>query len=40
MNCYNILQKTIRIEKLIKRKGEKRYVKLEGYENSFNSLID
>ena len=40
MNCYNILQKRIRIEKLIKRKGEKWYVKLEGYENSFNSLID
>ena len=28
------------VEKLIKRNGEKRYVKWKGYDNSFNSLID
>ena len=38
------LQKTIqeefRIEKVIKRKGDKMYVKSKGYDNSFNSWID
>ena len=38
------LQKTnlkeFRIEKVIKRKGDKLYVKWEGYNNSFNSWID
>ena len=38
------LQKTnlqkLRIEKVIKRKGEKLYVKWKGYNNSFNSWID
>ena len=33
-------QKEFRIEKVIKRKGEKLYVKQEGYVNSFNSQID
>ena len=33
-------QKEIRIEKVIKRKGEKLYVKWKGYHNSFNSWID
>ena len=32
-----IIQKELRIEKLIKRKGNKLYVKWEGYNNSFNS---
>ena len=40
----NELQKTdqqeCRIEKIIKRKGNKLYVKWEGYDNSFNSWID
>ena len=40
----NELQKTnqqeFRIEKVIKRKGDKLYVKWEGYDNSFNSWID
>ena len=38
------LQKTsrekFRIEKLIKRKGDKPHVKWKGYDNSFNSWID
>ena len=38
------LQKTIqeefRIEKVIKRKGDKLYVNWKGYDNSFNSWID
>ena len=38
------LQKTnykkFRIEKVIKRKGNKLYVKWKGYNNSFNSWID
>ena len=33
-------QKEIRIEKVIKRKGEKLYVKWKDYDNSFNSWID
>ena len=33
-------QKEFRTEKVIKRKGEKLYVKQEGYVNSFNSQID
>ena len=38
------LQKTnqteIRVEKVINRKGDKLYVKLKGYDNSFNSWVD
>ena len=30
----------MRIEKLIKRKGDKLYVKWKGYDISFNSWID
>ena len=33
-------QKEFRIEKVIKRKGSKLYVKWKGYYNSFNSWID
>ena len=33
-------QKEFRIEKILKRKGGKLYVKLKGYENSFNSWIN
>ena len=33
-------QEEFKIEKVIKRKGDKIYVKLEGYDNSFNSWID
>ena len=33
-------QKKFRIEKVIRTKGNKRYVKGKGYNNSFNSWID
>ena len=33
-------QETFRIEKVIKRKGDKLYVKWKGYDNRFNSWID
>ena len=33
-------QKELRTEKIIKRKGDKLYVKWKGYNNSFNSWID
>ena len=42
--CEKELQKTnqkeFRIEKVLKRKGGKLYVKWKGYNNSFNSWID
>ena len=33
-------KKEFRIEKVLKRKSDKLYVKWKGYNNSFNSLID
>ena len=33
-------QKKFRIKKVIKRKGNKLYVRWKGYNNSFNSCID
>ena len=33
-------QKEFRIEKVLKRKGDKLYVKWKGYDNPFNSWID
>ena len=33
-------QEKFKIEKVIKKKENKRYVKWKGYENSFNSWID
>ena len=33
-------QEELRIEKVIKRKGDKLHVKWKGYDNSFNSWID
>ena len=33
-------QKEFRIEKVIKRKGDKSNVKWKGYKNSFNSWVD
>ena len=33
-------QEEFRIEKVIKRKGDKMYVKWKGYDNSFNSWMD
>ena len=35
-----INQKDFRIEKVLKKKGDKLYVKWKGYDNSFNSWID
>ena len=34
------IKKEFRTEKVIKRKGDKLYVKWKGYDNSFNSWID
>ena len=33
-------QEEFRIEKVLKRKGDKLYVKRKGYDDSFNSWID
>ena len=33
-------QKEFRIDKILKRKGNKLYVKWKGYNNSFNTCID
>ena len=34
------LNQEFRIEKVIKRKSDKLYVKQKGYDNSFNSWVD
>ena len=39
-NLQKTNQKEFRIEKVIKRKGDKLYVKWKGYDNSFNDWID
>ena len=39
-NCKKLVKKKFRIEKIIKRNGDKLYVKWKGYDNSFNSQID
>ena len=39
-NCKKTNQKDFRIEKIIKRKGDKLHVKWKAYKNLFNSLID
>ena len=39
-NCKKTSQKEFRIEKVIKKKGDKLYVKWKGCDNSFNSQID
>ena len=39
-NCRRQIQEKFRIKKVIKRKGDKLYVKWTGYYNSFNSWID
>ena len=33
-------QKEFRIEKVLRKKGDKLFVEWEGYDNSFNSWID
>ena len=39
-NCKKTNQKEYRIEKVIKRKGDKLYVKWKGYNNFSNSWVD
>ena len=39
-NCKKANQKEFRMEKVIKRKGDKLYVKWKGYKKLFNSWID
>ena len=39
-NCSKQIKKKYRVEKLIKRKGNKLYFKWKGYDNSFSSWID
>ena len=39
-NCKKTNQKEIRIEKVLKKKGDKLYMKWKGYDNSSNSWID
>ena len=39
-NYKRLYNKNFRIEKVIKRKGNKLYVKWKGYDSSFNSWID
>ena len=39
-NCKKTNQKEFRIEKVLKKKGDKFYVKWKGYHNSFSSCID
>ena len=39
-NCRKKIKKEFRIEKVIKRKGDKLYVKWKGYNNSLNSWIN
>ena len=40
MNCKRLIKKKFRIEKVLKKKGDKLYVKWKGYDNSFNSWTD
>ena len=40
MELQKTNQKEFRIEKVIKRKGDKLYVQWKGYDSSFNSWID
>ena len=39
-NCKKTNRKEFRTEKVIKKKGDKLYVKWKGYDNSFNSWTD
>ena len=39
-NCKKTSQERFRIKKVLKRKGDKLYVKWKGYDNSFNSWIN
>ena len=39
-NFKKQIEQSFKVRKLIKSKGDKLYVKLKGYDNSFNSWID
>ena len=39
-NCKRLIKKNSQLKKVLKRKGEKLYVKWKGYDKSFNSWID
>ena len=39
-NCKKLVKKNLELEKVLKRKGDKLYVKWKGYHNSFNSWIN
>ena len=39
-NCKKTNHKEFRMEKVLKRKGNKLYVKWKGYDNRFNSWIN
>ena len=39
-NCIKLVKKKFRIEKVLKRKDDKLFVKWKGDHNSFNSWID
>ena len=39
-NCRRLIKKNLELKKVIKRKGDKLYVKWKGYDNSFNRWID
>ena len=39
-NYKGLIKKNFGIEEVVKRKGNKLYVKWKGYDNSFNSWID
>ena len=39
-NCRKLVKKNLEFEKVIKRNGNKLYVKWKGYDNSFNTWID
>ena len=39
-SCKKTNQKEFRIEKVLRKKGEKLYVKWKRYDNSFSSCID
>ena len=39
-NCKRLIKKNSQLKKVLKKKGEKLYVKWKGYDKSFNSWID
>ena len=39
-NCKKQIKRSLELKNVIKRKGDKLYLKWKGYNNSFNSWID